>query len=152
MTRITYVGGPGKHKDSNIQTVRVLQEICFGAIYETERCLSDTHLWIARSDGCPVAFASLTVYPDVPETAFLSLSGVIPSARGQGLQRKLIVKREAMCKKLGITRIISYASYDNIPSANNLIKCGYLLYEPTWEWGVKGSYYFQKKLEVKDGN
>lgn len=146
MIRIKYLGPPGNHSEDNLQTVRVLQQICFGETYETTKDLNQTHLWLASEDGSPIAFASLTEYPDQPDTAFLSLSGVIPSARGKGLQKKLIKKREALCKKLGKTRIISYASYDNIYSANNLIRCGYRLYQPEWEWAVKHAYYFQKKI------
>ena len=101
--------------------------------------------WIAYDGEKPVAFAGLTPYP-VNKTVFLSRCGVIKSYRGLGLQRKLIKKREAIAIKEGYSRIITYTSYDNIKSANNLIGCGYKLYTPKWWWGVRNSYYFIKHI------
>lgn len=108
---------------------------------------NESYWWLVyNSDGDIVAFAGLTFYT-TNQTAFLARVGVRKSHRGQGLQKKLIKIRERFAKKMGYKRIISYTSNDNIHSANNLIRCGYLLYEPKWEWGIKYANYFVKHLE-----
>ncbi len=142
--RVKYVGGPGECSSLHTQIIHTLQEKTFGYIQEK---VEYNHWWIAYSDGQPVAFASLYKYPDNPTTAFLSLCGVLPSHRGLGLQRRLVQARVAKAKKLGIKRIISYTSIDNAPSANNLFSCGFRIYVPRWEWGVKNAIYFRKLLE-----
>jgi len=101
--------------------------------------------WIVYDGIKPVAFAGLTPYP-ANKTMFLSRCGVLKSHRGMGLQRKLIKKREELSIKEGYKRIITYTSYDNISSANNLISCGYRLYTPKWVWGFKDSYYFCRHI------
>lgn len=101
--------------------------------------------WIVYDDDKPVAFAGLTPYP-VNKTMFLSRCGVVKQYRGLGLQKKLIKKREKVAKEREYKRIITYTSYDNIQSANNLIKMGYRLYTPKFEWGMKYSYYLVKYI------
>ena len=101
--------------------------------------------WIAYDGEKPVAFAGLTPYP-ANKTMFLSRCGVLKSHRGLGLQRKLIKKREKLSIKEGYKRIITYTSYDNVLSANNVIKCGYQLYTPKFVWGFKDSIYLVKYI------
>lgn len=103
--------------------------------------------WVVYDGDKPVAFAGLTPYP-VNKTMFLSRCGVIKSYRGHGLQRKLIKKREEMSIKQAYSRIITYVSYGNVKSANNLIACGYRLYVPKFIWGFKDSYYFQRHINT----
>ena len=143
MVTVRYVGSGDGLSQQNLSRISVMQEIVFGCIYDSSPV--DAHWWIAFQNGSPVAFAALTHYED-DDTAFLSLAGVLPCARGKGLQKRFIKKREKLAAELDCRRIITYTSYDNIVSANNLIKSGYLLYEPKWDWGVTDAYYFRKVL------
>jgi len=111
--------------------------------------MQEGHWWLLMDGGLAVGFASLEIYYYlVGWPAFLSLSGIIPMYRGQGLQKKLIRVRERMARKIDCGRIVTYSSYDNYASANNLINCGYRLYLPQKEWGIAGGYYFRKILRT----
>lgn len=85
--------------------------------------------WIAyTNEDIPVGFAGLEyAYAD---RGRLCLAGVMPWARGKGLQRRLIRVRERRARMLGWKRLLTYTTTTNTPSANNLIRCGYLLWEP----------------------
>ena len=104
-----------------------------------------SYWWFVYCDDEIVGFAGLTYYNEL-KSAFLSRVGVLPSARGLGIQKRLIKARERQAIKDGYNRIISYTSRDNIASANNLFSCGYKLYIPKWEWGIRLGLYFEKKV------
>ena len=146
--QIRYIGPGDQLTEHNIQRLNVMQEIVFGEIYVSPDASND-FWWIAFDREGIAGFCCVTVYDhdDGSKTAFLSLAGVLHQSRGQGLQRKMVKKREALAKEHGCYRIISYCSRDNIISANNLIKAGYLLYTPEYDWGIENAFYFQKMLE-----
>lgn len=64
--------------------------------------------------------------------------------RGQGLQRKMIQVRLRAAK--GCSAVITYTTADNYPSANNLIKKGFLLYMPEYAYAGREMLYFKKSL------
>lgn len=145
--RLKLVANPGELSEETAHTIRVLQEQTFGHVYSPIGKMDDQYWWIAYDGKKPIGFCSMGLFSD-RQAAFLSLSGVIPGYRGRGLQRRMIKAREKVARTLeGIDRIVSYASYDNIFSANNLIRTGYLLYAPEYLWGVKHAYYFQKWIK-----
>ena len=104
-----------------------------------------SYWWYAYCDDEIAGFAGLLHYPEL-DCSFLYRAGVLKYFRGNGLQRRMIGVREKQAKRDGYSRIVSYTSYDNIHSANNLIKCGYKLYKPKWDWGVENALYFEKEL------
>ena len=63
--------------------------------------------------------------------------------RGKGLQSKMIKARLKAAK--GCKSVITYTTTDNIPSANNLIKNGFLLYDPAYAYAGRDKLYFIKK-------
>ena len=65
--------------------------------------------------------------------------------RGKGLQKKMIIVRERLARKLGWGYMISDTN-ENPQSANNLIRAGYLMYEPSYPYGVETTCYWKKKL------
>jgi GNAT superfamily N-acetyltransferase len=105
-----------------------------------------SYWWLAYCGKEVVGFAGLTYYPQL-SSAFLSRVGVLPEYRGLGLQRRFIKARERQSVKDGYFRIVSYTSYDNVASANNLIKCGYRLYIPKFYWGVRNALYLLRELD-----
>jgi GNAT superfamily N-acetyltransferase len=101
--------------------------------------------WIAYYKGEPVAFAALNASYRWEKTGYLMRAGVLLEHQGRGLQRRLIKVRERKARQLGWEYMLSDTHY-NPASANNLIKCGYRIYEPATTWAFKASCYWRKKL------
>ncbi|CAB4141022.1 NAT_SF domain containing protein [uncultured Caudovirales phage] len=101
--------------------------------------------WVARGYGDIVGFAGMVEETDSPGTWMLYRAGVLPGARGHGLQRALIRVRLAAAKRAGGTVAVSSTYFNNI-SANNLIREGFELYTPGHPWGAKGTLYWRKQL------
>jgi hypothetical protein len=62
-----------------------------------------------------------------------------------GLQKRLIRVRERMARELGWAWLIT-DTFQNPPSANSLISCGFKNFAPTKPWGFAGANYWRKKL------
>jgi len=104
--------------------------------------------WIAWVNGEGAGFAGLKILTGKNKgLAYLCRAGVLPLYRGLGIQRRLINTRVAAAARLGSKAVISYTSYENLPSANNLIKCGFKLYEPAETYGTKHGLYFWRDLK-----
>lgn len=109
--------------------------------YEKKGC----YWWVAYHKGMPAGFAGLKLHK--PENAgFLCRAGVLTRYRGHGLQRSFIKVRTQKANLIGLDSLITYVSYDNVISGNNLIKCGFKLYMPEYLWGVENALYFYKDL------
>jgi len=78
-------------------------------------------------------------------TGYLKRAGVLPVARGQGLQRRMITVREAQARRLELKEMLTDTT-DNPASANTLIRAGYRLFTPASPWGLPGALYWRKKL------
>lgn len=96
--------------------------------------------WVGFADGKPVAFAGIAPRGD---KAFLSRAGVLPEARGAGLQRRLIRIRTRWAAKAGFKRVYTYTYGCNYASASSLTREGFRLYfcersnGSTWLWWQK---------------
>jgi len=102
------------------------------------------YYWLAYKGDKPVGFGILTDLGH--KIGFLSRSGVLPCARGKGLQKKLIRARVNHAKKIGPTCVITYASMDNIASSRHLIQCGFELYLPDYAYVGNEFLYFIKYI------
>lgn len=102
--------------------------------------------WVAWDNTeSPVGFCSLR--PIRHESAvFLSRAGVLPCARGNRLQRRFIAVREAWARRNDFGVALTYCLYENHSSLANLIKSGYRLYEPEYQWVGRDVHYFIKEL------
>jgi len=65
--------------------------------------------------------------------------------RGQGWQKRMIKVRERAARK-GCSAIVTYTTPDNFPSANSLIRCGFLLHEPMYAYAGREMMYFIKRF------
>lgn len=101
--------------------------------------------WIAYDGKTPAGFAGMTLHEN-GTMAFLCRCGVLPEYRGKGLQRKLIKVRERLAKKIGVKWLVSYTTRKRLVSGNNLIKCGFLLFDPPFSWGDKYWLHFRKEI------
>lgn len=106
---------------------------------------TDGTWWISYDEHGYTGFGSVRPSQRWHDTIYLSRAGVLPHARGQGIQRKLISVRLTYAKRNGFTWAIS-DTFDNIPSANNLIASGFRLVRPTEPWGLPESLHWTKKL------
>lgn len=101
--------------------------------------------WIAYHRRTPVGFACLVPSLQIPDGVYLSRAGVVPYARGHGIQRRLVRARLAWAKREGYNWAVSDTT-DNGPSANNLIACGFRLYTPGIPYSFARALYWKKKL------
>ena len=104
------------------------------------------HWWVAYDGTHPVAFAGLTASQQFIGAGYLCRAGVLPSHRGQGLQRRLITVRERKARRLGMTSLVT-DTFNNPPSGNNLIRAGFLLHTPAVRYGFDGACYWKKPLK-----
>jgi RimJ/RimL family protein N-acetyltransferase len=103
--------------------------------------------WLARDENNgPVGFAGLHVDNVDHGIGSLCRAGVVEQARGHGLQQRFIKARAQAAKAMGLRRLITYTHVSNIPSSNNLIACGFRLYEPPKGWAEDGFLYWEKEL------
>lgn len=103
--------------------------------------------WIAYRDGEPVGFAGMTPSARWADAMYFARAGVLPCARGLGLQRRLITARERFARSHGMRWLIS-DTRENPHSANNLIRAGFLTYLPSKPWGFRTATYWRKKLDT----
>lgn len=98
--------------------------------------------WFGLYQGTElVGFASLT--PEAEGVGYLSRAGVKAAYRGKGGQRLLIKAREKRARELGLKSLTS-DTFDNPSSANNLMACGFRMYQPSFP--VSGVCYWRKRL------
>lgn len=105
----------------------------------------DAYWWIAEEDGQCVAFAGYAPSQQWANTIYLCRAGVIPVARGQGLQKKLIRARLQHAKRHGAEWAVT-DTRRNPASANSLIACGFRMYTPQHPWGFTDACYWRKSL------
>jgi GNAT superfamily N-acetyltransferase len=101
--------------------------------------------WVTENAEGYTGFAACRPSSRWADTLYLSRAGVLPSARGQGLQRDLIRVRLAYARRKGLTWAIS-DTCDGPTSSNNLIACGFRMFEPSEPWGLPRSLYWKCKL------
>lgn len=128
----------------NSTIIRRLHDETFGDDAEVPS-FSEGWFWLAYDGNDPVGFAWLTPSHRYSDFAYLGRCGVIPLYRGQGLQQRFIRAREAKAKREGYNGTVTDTS-SNLPSANNLIRSGYLLYQPSTEYGFKNTLYWRKRF------
>lgn len=106
---------------------------------------ADGDWWIAYDGKKPVGFAGLQASKRFTETGYLVRAGVLPEARGAGLQKRLIRVRTRRAKVLGYVACISDTT-DAPASANSLIACGFKVYVPSKPWAFNNTIYWRKWL------
>lgn len=125
---------------------RVLRQLQRAALpYDEPMSTEEGSWWVTRVNDTPVAFAGSKRSSRWSDTTYLCRAGVIPLFRGLGIQKTLIRVREAAARKAGRAWLIT-DTLDNPASANNLIACGFRLYDPHVPWGAKGTLYWRKRI------
>lgn len=100
--------------------------------------------WITKDDANePVGF--LYAEPMADGSLYFSRVGVMPAARGHGIQRALMSRMYARAKREGYKTLIS-TTYQNPPSANNFVREQWMTYLPAAPWGAADTIYWFKEL------
>ena len=111
----------------------------------TEEELDVGYWWLAYLGKEPVGFAGMVPSNQWRNVGYFKRAGVDPKHRGNGLQIRLMRVRINKAKALGYSHLISECT-DTVYSANNFIKAGFKIYEPSHPWAFKNSIYWIKKL------
>lgn len=121
---------------------------CFGSEVELEAGATWWAAYPVLANGTlgPLAAYAGARLVDEGTALYLCRAGVLPWARGQGLQRRLIQTRVRWGKAQGATRAITYTMPSNPASANSLIRCGFRAYSPARAWTGPGACYWLKAL------
>ena len=114
-----------------VAAIHNIHEACFPG-YEVPGLHGDW--WIAYAAGKPVAFCGLWPSVSTPGAGYLCRAGVLPEARGLGLQRRMVRIREREARAKGWTTLFSDVDPENPPSMNNLFACGYRAFRPAAPW------------------
>ena len=103
---------------------------------------SNRDWWVSVIDSEIVAYCGC-IYAD--GICIMNRAWVHKDYRGKGMQRKMIIKR-IEAAKMQCNTIITYTTADNIHSSNNLIKCGFKLYNPEYAYGGRNMLYWIKEI------
>ncbi len=101
-------------------------------------------VWILWSEGEPVGFCSIDETKWVPGAAFVSYIGLLASARGRGLGRRMVRVCTKWAREAGYERIVSYTWVENVASARSFLREGWDYYYP--EGTAPGYIWFIKYL------
>lgn len=102
--------------------------------------------WTTTEMGRPIAFAGMIPSIMGIGVGYLSRVGVVPDVRGSGLQRRMMRAIERRARRSGLCCIVSDTT-GNVASANNFIRCGYVLFQPAQPWAWPTSLYWRKLIQ-----
>lgn len=105
----------------------------------------DAVWWRSMCGDRITAYAGLCPSHQWADGVYLCRAGVAPEYRGLGLQRRMIEVRERWARKHGYLHAVT-ETRQNIASSRNLIKCGYLPFNPNHPWAFADSIYWTKTL------
>ena len=131
--------------ETHERTLTELMRRTFCASDIERKKTTDGMWWIVRDGNVPVGFACLGQFRKEPHTAYLYLSGVIEKYRGRGIQRRLISVRVQAARRAGFKTLVS-ETFHNPQSANNLIACGFRMFDPKRKWSAYGACYWTREL------
>ena len=127
----------------NKQLLKVMQKACLPAdsLYFPE----DGVWWVAYRKDTPIGFSCLSPSQQMEDGIYLGRCGVLKAYRGYGIQRQMIRLRVQWARRHEYRWAVSDTT-DNIPSANNLISCGFRLYTPKIAYSFARALYWRKRL------
>lgn len=133
--------------EHHAEALRALHTLTFPG--DTHEDYSAGWWWIVFDGWDPVAFAGMRQAHSEKDAIYFSRCGVLTSHRGRGIQKKLLARRIALSKRLGVQACISTTIVMNTPSSNNLIRAGFRLYDPSAPWGHNETLYWRKEFIVE---
>lgn len=136
-------------KTDDLEEIAALDASLFpGAPRLTTNELEGSEWWVATWNGENVGYAGIALIPS-DSKAFLTRSGVSPTVRGAGLQKRFIRTRIRYAKKHGILRCYTYCGTYNLPSMRSLISCGLKPYYLS-SCAIEGDFlYFENAPKIR---
>lgn len=111
------------------------------------RHLSKGFWWLVHADVRLIGFAGMVPMIPFQHYGYLKRAAVLQEYRGRGIQRELMTLREERAKEsTDWTHLISECSIENVASANNFIRSGYVLTEVERPW-EKETLFWLKRLD-----
>lgn len=130
----------------SIEEIESLDRTAFAGDAPTLR-IERGHWWLAHYGDIAVAYGGYVPARTHVGMAYFIRAGVLSEFRGCGLQCRLIRVREHHARRHGYVGAVTDTK-DNLPSANNLIRCGFKLFEPKHRWAFATSLYWKKDLSA----
>jgi GNAT superfamily N-acetyltransferase len=112
--------------------------------YDEAPELDNGFWWIAWKGRTAVGYAGMKLQGW--GMVYLCRAGVMRAHRGNGLQRDLLRARCAHARRLEMKHAITDTTTTNLASANNLIRSGFVLYRPEYQWATDEALYWWKNL------
>jgi hypothetical protein len=104
--------------------------------------LSNRVWWAMEDEGKIIAYCGCILSEGV---CIFNRAWVHRNFRGNGFQSKMIKARLAKANGLAYVAI-TYTTFDNVHSANNLIKNKFTLYNPMYAYAGGDKLYFKKEF------
>ncbi len=105
------------------------------------------YYWGAFEGRRLIGYAGLIPSRRFSDAVYLHCAGVLPEARGNHLQRRLIRVRLAWARRSGYLWAVTYVMPYNVPSLRSLIACGFRPYAPTIAWSGRDVVYLTRSTE-----
>lgn len=138
----------------DIEEIDEADKVCFPHDHRYIFAWEKNVTWVARlpspetKEGLELA-AYITAHPLNKRQSvwFFSRVGVLPWARGRGLQRKLMQVMERHGRREGWREIVTYTVPANLWSTRNILEAGYRTYEPRKSYVGFDVVHMRKKLK-----
>jgi GNAT superfamily N-acetyltransferase len=98
--------------------------------------------WVIEEEGKIVAYCGCIYSEGI---CIFNRAWVHRDYRGNGIQRRMINARLKAAKET-CNAAITYTTFDNVPSANNLIKTKFIMYNPMYKYAGDDKLYFIRRL------
>lgn len=107
----------------------------------------DSYYWLAWKEKTPVGFACLNILED--GIGYLTRGGILDEHRGKGLHTRLIDARIRFAKKRGLKQLITYTLTENVFSMVSLVRKGFKIYSPCYEYAGEKCTYLIYEIDKK---
>jgi len=132
------------HDDEIVDTLTELHALTFFDSATVPK-FDHGHWWLVRHVADLVAFAGVIPSTHACNAGYFCRVGVLRRHCGRGLQLRLMRALEARSRLNGWRSIVSDTT-DNLPSANNFIRAGYRLFQPSIPWAWPNTLYWRKPI------
>lgn len=108
----------------------------------------DTSVWwdVRNVAGEPLGFCGVYPPPVDGDGGYLVRAGLLPGARGRGLQKRMISVRLAWMRRHNLRLAVTYTMCDNNASINSLIHCRFKVYDPQHPWAGTDVLYWWRRV------
>ena len=132
--------------EDDVEAIEAMDRVCFPFDARYMFAWEKNASWVAHEKDELVGY--LSAHPLKYGVWFFSRVGVMPSHRGQGLQRKLMAVMERHGRREGWREVVTYTAGFNGWSTRNILASGYRTYEPRKSYVGWECVHMRKKLNA----